>query len=213
MNETIQAQYGWSDTDASCAHDYTLPSVLAVIEKTSVSLGRRLKVLDLGCGNGAASASIAAAGHHVTAVDVSADGIEIAKRAWPKVRFEVASIYDEALVEVLDESGFDCVVSLDVVEHLFFPSKLIMLAHSLLTDRGMLVLSTPYHGYWKNLALSLTGAWDKHFSVHQDGGHIKFFSPDSLTSMVRGCGFREISVKGRGRLPGLWKTMILVARK
>lgn len=213
MNETIQAQYGWSDTEASCAHDYTLPSVLAVIEKASVSLCRPLKVLDLGCGNGAASASIAAAGHEVTAVDVSADGIEIAKRAWPKVRFEVASIYDDTLSDVLSQAEFDCVVSLDVVEHLFFPSKLIRRAYSLLTDGGILVLSTPYHGYWKNLALSLTGAWDKHFSVHQDGGHIKFFSRDSLTSMVRECGFREISVRGRGRVPGLWKTMILVANK
>jgi 2-polyprenyl-3-methyl-5-hydroxy-6-metoxy-1,4-benzoquinol methylase len=209
----VQAQYGWTDAEASCAHDYTLPAVLELIQNQSAVLNRPLRVLDLGCGNGAGSASIAAAGHEVTAVDVSADGIEIARRTWPSVRFVVASVYDDELADVISQQDFDCVISLDVVEHLFFPSKLIKRAYSLLAADGLLVISTPYHGYWKNLALSITGGWDRHFSVHQDGGHIKFFSRDSLTDMVRQAGFRDVSVEGKGRLAWLWKTMILVAKK
>lgn len=209
----METQYGWTDDEASCAHDYTLPAVQLEIENESAALGRPLKILDLGCGNGAASATIAAAGHKVTAVDVSSDGIEIARRTWPSVRFEVASIYDDALEHVLSQNIFDCVVSLDVVEHLFFPSKLIKRAYSMLSADGLLILSTPYHGYWKNLALSISGRWDNHFSVHQDGGHIKFFSPQSIMRMVREAGFREVRVEGKGRLPWLWKTMVLVAKK
>jgi hypothetical protein len=37
-------------------------------------------------------------------------------------------------------------------------------------------VSTPYHGYHKNLGLALSGKMDAHFTALWEGGHIKFFS-------------------------------------
>jgi len=72
---------------------------------------------------------------------------------------------------------------------------------------------TPYHGYLKNLVISLVGGWDRHFQVERDGGHIKFFSKRTLRRMAEAVGFRNLRFQGAGRLPWLWKSMILVAQK
>jgi 2-polyprenyl-6-hydroxyphenyl methylase/3-demethylubiquinone-9 3-methyltransferase len=74
-------------------------------------------------------------------------------------------------------------------------------------------MSTPYHGYLKNLAISLVNGWDRHFEVHRDGGHIKFFSKRTLGRMAEEVGFGRQKFYGVGRLPWLWKSMILVAMK
>jgi 2-polyprenyl-6-hydroxyphenyl methylase/3-demethylubiquinone-9 3-methyltransferase len=37
------------------------------------------------------------------------------------------------------------------------------------------VISTPFHGYWKNIALAVSGKFDDHFTALWNGGHIKFF--------------------------------------
>jgi hypothetical protein len=54
---------------------------------------------------------------------------------------------------------------------------------------------------------------EKHFSVEWDCGQIKFFSVKTLKEMVHDQGFRNIRFKFAGRLPFLWKSMVLCARK
>lgn len=76
-----------------------------------------------------------------------------------------------------------------------------------------MIVSTPYHGYLKNLALSLINGWDAHFGVHWDGGHIKFFSKKSLAAMATNAGFVKLKVFPVGRVAGLWKVMIMVGQK
>lgn len=81
-----------------------------------------------------------------------------------------------------------------------------------MTDSGYLVISTPYHGYLKNLALSIFNKWDDHHTPLWHGGHIKFWSRIMLTQLLEENGFQVIAFHGVGRLPWLWKSMILVAK-
>jgi hypothetical protein len=75
------------------------------------------------------------------------------------------------------------------------------------------VITTPYHGYWKNLALAVSGKLEGHFTALWDGGHIKFWSRRTLTRLLTDEGFEVTGFSGAGRIPYLWKSMILVARK
>jgi 2-polyprenyl-3-methyl-5-hydroxy-6-metoxy-1,4-benzoquinol methylase len=202
--------YGYRNDESSCAHQYLLPCVL--IQLGEISKGKSIKVLDLGCGNGYVASLIAAQGHSVTGVDTSSDGIAIARVSFPSVSYHLSSIYDDDLVDKIGRQ-FDCIVSLEVVEHLFYPKKLFEQCRRLLVTGGVLIVSTPYHGYLKNLALSLTNGWDRHFSVDWDGGHIKFFSRKTLAQMASDAGFLNIRFFPVGRCPGLWKSMIMVAQK
>ena len=87
--------------------------------------------------------------------------IEIARRACPAGRFEVVAANEEIL-ENLNESPFDIVISTEVVEHLYDPRAYARGCISALRDGGRFICTTPYHGYLKNLALSIAGKWDAH---------------------------------------------------
>lgn len=81
----------------------------------------------------------------------------------------------------------------------------------MLNDNGRVVLSTPYHGYLKNLCLAITGQLDHHFTVLWEGGHIKFWSKKTITKLLTDNNFTVINFRGVGRLPYLWKSMVIVA--
>ena len=74
-------------------------------------------------------------------------------------------------------------------------------------------MSTPYHGYFKNLTLAITGKMDQHFTALWDHGHIKFWSMPTLTTLLQDAGFQNIRFNRVGRIPALAKSMIAVAQK
>ena len=129
---------------------------------------------------------------------------------YPEGRFEVMEVHEQ-LLEALEEEPFDLVLSFEVVEHVYLPRRWAIGCCQALRPQGRLICSTPYHGFLKNLALSLVNKWDDHHDPLWDGGHIKFFSRDSLARLLREAGFVNISFRGAGRLPYLWKSMVLAA--
>lgn len=166
-------------------------------------------ICDLGCGNGHIAGRLAALGYEVTGVDASTSGLRIARQSYPQAKFIEGHINPE-----LGGLGqFDLVISSDVIEHLYRPSDLPEAAHALVKNNGQVLIGTPYHGYLKNLALAVTGRMDAHFSSLHDGGHIKFFSVDTLSQLMRAHAFTDLSFTFYGRAPWLWKNMICHARK
>ena len=111
------------------------------------------------------------------------------------------------------EDPFDIVVSTEVVEHIYSPHRFVQFAHEVLVPCGYFIISTPYHGYLKNLVLSLLNKWDAHHTALWNGGHIKFWSRKTLFVLLEDEGFDVLEFHGVGRVPYLWKSMILVARK
>jgi len=186
-----------------------LPALLGCIERTAGNPPAR--VVDLGCGNGYVAGKLAERGYAMKGVDASEDGIEHAKAKHPHIPFIVGSLFEKATSAGLG-TDFDLAISLEVIEHLVYPRELFLRAREVLKRDGWLIISTPYHGYAKNLALSVAGAWDKHHTAGWDGGHIKFFSKKTLVAMAQECGFESVEVVGVGRVTWLWKSMILVCR-
>jgi 2-polyprenyl-3-methyl-5-hydroxy-6-metoxy-1,4-benzoquinol methylase len=105
------------------------------------------------------------------------------------------------------------VLSFEVVEHVFFPRKFAACLYALADWGGLAVVSTPYHGYFKNLAVTLTNKMDSHFTALWDYGHIKFWSMKTLAALLHEAGFSAVSFVRVGRIPILAKSMIAVARK
>lgn len=193
--------YGW-DGEAPESSNYLTPAILEIAAQV-----RPATVLDAGCGNGVLAAALADAGYKVMGIDGDARGIELARLRRPDVVFEVGSFADAA------PRPFDFVCSTEVVEHLYAPQELARYCFDALKPGGTLAISTPYHGYWKNLALSLANAWDKHHTALWCGGHVKFWSRRTLEQLLTEAGFEITGFRGVGRLPLLWKSMILTARK
>lgn len=206
VSQEILGNYGWKTTDATEAHNYLWPAI-----KFQLPSVNALRVLDLGCGNGYVAGNLAELGHEVVGVDASADGIQLAASRYPRVKFLVASVYDD--LTKLVPAEFDLVVSSEVIEHLYYPRRLLKTAQEMLRPGGEIIVTTPYHGYLKNLALSLANKWDDHHTVLWDGGHIKFFSRKTLSLLFREAGFVNARFLGAGRIPFLWKSMLFRAQR
>jgi 2-polyprenyl-3-methyl-5-hydroxy-6-metoxy-1,4-benzoquinol methylase len=171
---------------------------------------RRLRILDLGSGNGSLAGRLANQGHDVTGVEQSESGIQIARKHFGGARFIKGSIDDLAYDAIGTE--FDLVIAIEVIEHLLYPATLLNAARRSLRNGGHVILSTPYHGYLKNLALAATGKLDGHFTALWDGGHVKFFSVSTLSTLVNRTGFDGLEFQFAGRIPFLWKSMLCRAR-
>ncbi len=208
MNTDAVQTYGWASAHAPASCNYLGPKVLQAIAGFAAR-----RVLDLGCGNGALAAQLAAAGYEVCGVDADREGVELARSRHGGLRFHHCGVHDDPAALLALEQPFDLVVSTEVVEHLYAPHLLPAFAHRVLVPGGRLLLTTPYHGYLKNLALSLAGKWDDHHTALWHGGHIKFWSRRTLTRLLDEGGFDVEHFAGAGRLPYLWKSMVLVARR
>jgi 2-polyprenyl-6-hydroxyphenyl methylase/3-demethylubiquinone-9 3-methyltransferase len=104
-------------------------------------------------------------------------------------------------------------LSLEVVEHLYSPRKWASTMFDLLEKNGTAIISTPYHGYLKNLTMAVTGKMDAHFTALWDHGHIKFWSQKTLKTLLLEAGFVNLSFHRVGRIAPLAKSMIVIAKK
>jgi len=198
--------YVFEDVQASVHHSYNLPAIQKLMPKGTHQL------LDAGCGNGYVSNWLSGLGHKVWGSDYSESGVELAQNNFPDLNFFQADLL-AGPPKVIPVGGYDGVVTLEVIEHLFDPEKFLENLYSAIKPGGFLLLTTPYHGYVKNLALSLINQWDGHFMVNSAGGHIKFFSPKTLHRMMKEVGFEPIKTVGSGRGPLMWCSMVSLARR
>lgn len=179
-------------------------------------VGRKLpegKICELGCGSGWICHRLAERGYKVLGVDLSKSGIRTAQSVTIEgSHFLVESIDAELAERIGLNSPFDLVLSNDVIEHLYRPADLLEAAKGMLIPGGSLIIATPYHGYLKNLAIVGLGKTDQHFDPLWDGGHIKFFSPATLTQLLEKSGFTIERFEYVGRFYAFWKSMICIAR-
>jgi 2-polyprenyl-3-methyl-5-hydroxy-6-metoxy-1,4-benzoquinol methylase len=199
--------YGWT-ADEPYSWRYISPVVLDLVESLGLS-----KVLDLGSGNGKLCGALGRKCSLVVGVEYDKEGVKIASQAYPGIAFYNMGVQDspQPLLEKYP-GGFDAVISTEVIEHLYLPRLLPKFASALLRPGGYLILSTPYHGYLKNLALALLNKWDHHHMALFDGCHIKFWSRKTLTALLKEQNLEVLKFRGVGRLPWLWKSMVIVAR-
>lgn len=199
--------YGWNEA-APHTDAYINGKIVELIAGLSPK-----RVCDVGCGNGVLLAQInQKVSASLSGVEQDAIGAGLATARCPSAEIHNLSIEDGS-GQALPPGSFDVVVSTEVIEHLFRPESLITFSRDILRNGGHLILSTPYHGYLKNLAIALAGGWDKHFTVDWNGGHIKFFSRRTLSTLLESNGFEVVGFYGVGRMPYLWKSMVMVARK
>ena len=170
------------------------------------------RVLDLGCGDGRFLSGFLHRGWEISCLEIDASAVARGRAEFPKIAFYVGDATAEPPAQ-LRRGSFDAIISTEVIEHVYSPRGLLRNAYELLKPGGILVLTTPYHGYFKNVAVALAGRHDAHFRPQQDHGHIKFWSEDTLSSLLWEAGFDDLEVTGAGRLPYLWKSMAMKAAK
>jgi 2-polyprenyl-3-methyl-5-hydroxy-6-metoxy-1,4-benzoquinol methylase len=203
---TNYKDYGFATNAPAHTFNYLEPPILSLLDHKKNRI-----ILDLGCGNGYLAGSLLAKGFDAYGTDASEQGINIAKKHHAD-RFFVQDLSTGKLPKELQQLSFDTVISTEVIEHLYDPEGFIDFCKQCLPPNGELILSTPYHGYLKNLMLSLLNLWDTHMNPTWYGGHIKMWSRKTLSQLLVNKGFTIVSFKGCGRVPYFWKSMIIKAK-
>jgi 2-polyprenyl-6-hydroxyphenyl methylase/3-demethylubiquinone-9 3-methyltransferase len=201
-------EYGFADSVESHMHKYFMPQILEAVGDLKPST----RVLDVGCGNGFTCGEFLKRGCRVVGIDLSEQGITQARNTYADGRFEFIAA-DDRILKCLGEEPFDIVVSTEVVEHLYAPREWASGCFQAVKAGGLFICTTPYHGYLKNLLISVLGKWDVHANPLWDGGHIKLWSWRSLSRLLAEAGFVNPRFRGVGRIWGLWMTMVVSAEK
>jgi 2-polyprenyl-3-methyl-5-hydroxy-6-metoxy-1,4-benzoquinol methylase len=201
-------EYQHNSAEHACSDSWILPAIRNELE----GLPPGTVIADLGCGNGALLSEFRTCSFELHGFDISKSGISQGERAYPEIHFHLADLTtDTSGIDVYGRC--DVVVTTEVVEHIFLPRLFISNCYKMLKPNGRLILSTPYHGYLKNLALAITGQMETHFCALWDFGHIKFWSRKTVGTLLQEAGFTIEKFQGVGRLPYLWKTMVICARR
>jgi 2-polyprenyl-3-methyl-5-hydroxy-6-metoxy-1,4-benzoquinol methylase len=200
-------QVSYPNAEPSWPNRYVWPVLLGILETHRASAR---KILEIGSGNGATAHMLADRGYSVVGIDPAVEGVEVARQNFPNATFHLGTGYDD----LADKYGtFPIVISLEVIEHCFSPKAFLHTMFKLIEPGGLGIISTPFHGYWKNLALALTNKWDPHLDPLWEGGHIKFYSEKTLIRALREAGFADIRFRRAGRFYLMAKSTIAAFRR
>ncbi len=155
-----------------------------------------LTILDIGCGGGLVSEPVARLGGTVTGIDPAAENIEAARRHAEGQGLTID--YRSALVEDLVAEGrtFDCVLCLEVVEHVPDVGAFLTTCAKLVRPGGLMILST-INRTMKAYALAIVGAeyilrWLP-VGTHQ---WERFVTPDELARYAEAAGLASSARQG-----------------
>lgn len=117
-------------------------------------------ILDVGCGAGLFSYSIAKKAKKVVGVDILPSSIEIAKEfnTQPNVEYIEGDLFKLHF----PDGSFDCILFLETIEHVDNPVMFIREFHRLLKKGGHLIISTPNAMSYTNIVYAFS-----HFSTNK----------------------------------------------
>ncbi len=160
------------------------------------------RVLDIGCGGGILSESLAEAGARVTGIDAGAETLEIARQ---HARESGLSIdYRRGTVEALASPGlekFDVITCMELLEHVPDPRSIISACARLLNPGGNLICATVSRSM-KSFLFAIIGAeYILRLLPVGSHDHGKFIKPDELAAWGKASGLQMQGVTGLGYNP------------
>nr|WP_227687409.1 bifunctional 2-polyprenyl-6-hydroxyphenol methylase/3-demethylubiquinol 3-O-methyltransferase UbiG [Psychrobacter fjordensis] len=157
------------------------------------------KVLDVGCGGGILSESMARRGADVTGVDLGTENLKAAALHAEQSGLEDTLRYQHIPVESLAQAHagqFDVVSCMEMLEHVPDPSSIVQACFDLLAPGGVCVLSTINRNP-KSYLFAIVGA-EYVLRLLDRGTHdyAKFITPAELDKMAGNAGFVRKDIIG-----------------
>ena len=156
------------------------------------------KALDVGCGGGILSDSMARKGAEVTGIDLASKALRVARlhaleAQTPRVQYREISVE-----ELAQESpgSFDTVTCMEMLEHVPDPQSVVTACARLVKPGGWVFFSTINRNA-KAFALAIVGA-EYLLKMLPQGTHeyAKFIRPSELAGACRNAGLDVLQVRG-----------------
>ena len=149
----------------------------------SMILNEGSNLLDVGCGNPSTGMMEGAFLDYIG----YGTGIDIENRTI-NFDFKLGNMEDIPF----DDSSFDVVTALEVIEHINDPIKGLSEVHRVLKNNGLFVMSTPdnnlvFKTFWKLWNVIIVSKWKD--------DHINSFTKNKWERLIRSAGFKIVDVK------------------
>jgi len=138
------------------------------------------RLLEVGCGSGAALQSMQQKGWQVTGLDFDEGAVNNARSKGLDVR------HGQLSAQGFSDGGFDVVAMSHVIEHVPSPSELLAECHRILKPGGVLVALTP------NADSSLHRCHGRHWLSLDPPRHLQIFTSASLSCLAARAGYARV---------------------
>ena len=156
-----------------------------------------MQMIDVGCGGGILSESLAKLGANVTGIDMGNEPLNVAKlhaiEAGVSINYQKITAEEKAQQ---NPNTFDVVTCMEMLEHVPDPASVIQACSTLVKPGGLIFFSTLNKSI-KSYLLAILAA-EKVLKIVPDGthDHDKFIRPSQLIAWAEECGLKCIDASG-----------------
>ena len=192
----------WWDTDGPLKTLHDINTARFEFIKTFISNLNDLNILDIGCGGGILTESLAASGANTTGIDLAEDSLKIArehaKQQKLTIDYQVSNSHNFAS---LHTGKFDCVTCLELLEHVPDPAELVHDCAQLVKPGGYVFFSTVNRTWQAYLKAILAAEYVLQLLPKNTHDYDKFIRPAELDSWARQTNLSLITIKGLSYQP------------
>ena len=178
--------------------DFDNPNSVHALAVSATPVGSL--VLDVGCADGSLAAALVQRGARVVGIDIDTVALDHA-RASLLSGFVVDLDGDlDRSMELIegacgpDKEGYDCIIALDVLEHLKDPDVVLReLADRCLAPHGRVILSIPNIAHASVRLSLLDGEFDYREKGLLDTTHLRFFTHSTVGQLLQRAGLVELA--------------------
>ncbi len=184
MNQSLESVYREHHAKRRGAFFLVNGDVRGNFLKERVGKGKR--VLDIGCRDGALT-SYYCDGNDVTGVDIDSDALARAAE-----KYGIRTVHADLNGGWPVEGQFDVAVACEVIEHLYYPERVLEKLYAVLAPGGVLLDSIP-HAFSLQSRARLMFA-NKQGTALQDPTHINHFWGPDFKKMIEAAGFVDVEL-------------------
>lgn len=188
----------WWNTEGPLKTLHDINPVRLEFIQTFTELAKQ-KVLDVGCGGGVLSESMAKHGATVTGLDVEPEAISAAEAHALEKKLKLRYVCQP--IEGYKARPFDVITCMEMVEHVPDPQLVIEHCARLLKPGGYLFLSTINRTMTAYAAAIVAAEYVLKLLPRQTHNFEKFIKPSELATMVRAAGLDVLGIAGMGYNP------------
>ena len=150
--------------------------------------GTGKKILDIGCRDGALTAYYAD-GNEITGIDIDSSALLRAKQS-----LGIDTVHADLNGEWPVDGPFDAIVACEILEHLYYPDRVLGKIFDRLKPGGMLLGSIPHAFSLQSRARLMLAR--KEGTALQDPTHINHFWGPEFKRLVEDAGFSDMKLTG-----------------
>ncbi len=165
--------------------------------------GEKLRILDVGCGNGKLAEYLVGLRHEVVGIDAQIASEK--KDSYTHIQQDLSLVWKVA------PDYFDMVICTDVAEHLYNPTHILKQSELVLKSGGLLIFGVPNHFDLRQRLRMFFGKGIVHWDNVQYGqkswdySHVRFFSLKDLGEMFQSFNWQveqlQLNFMGGGLIP------------